>query len=106
MASRVLHMAPSTADRDPGLALCRNQFHGGPRPSTTRGGGMGGEVRYELLDFDVFHFFLSFLIHAYCNDDCMYMQMWAQSDQPAYPLQRGEVNLQPTLRQGVSWGRS
>ncbi len=60
METRVFHMAPSTADHDLGLALCRNQFHGRPRPSITRGGGMGGGVRYELLDFDVFSFFCLF----------------------------------------------
>ena len=59
-----------------------------------------------ILMFCVFSFFFSFLIHARSNDDCMYMQMWAQSDQPTYLLQRGEANPQPTLRQGEPWGRS
>src|SRR5699024_10297259 len=60
MASRVLHMAPTAVHRDPGLAVCRDQFHGRPRPSTTRGGGMGGGARYALLGFDVFYFFCLF----------------------------------------------
>jgi len=81
-------------------------FMGDPDLPLPEGEEWEEELGMNSLILMFFIFFLSFLIHACSNDDCMYMQMWAQSDQPAYPLQRGEANLQPTLRLGAPWGRS